>query len=144
MRNGRARSRGRAARWSSRSANGGARIPGNGPARSVTSGAPHGTSSPTGRASPRSWIGRAVCIRHDETGDVWVRELAGGDLAIALLNLGEAAREIHVGLDDLAPGPKAHVRIRDLWQRADVAGSRDDVSAHVRPHSATVLRIARY
>jgi len=83
-------------------------------------------------------------IRHDQTGDVWVRELADGDLAIALLNLGEAAREIHVGLEDLALAPEAHVRIRDLWQRADVPGSRDDVSAHVGPHSATVLRIARY
>ena len=83
-------------------------------------------------------------IRHDDAGDVWARELADGSRAIALLNLGEATRRIRVGLDELGLAPNAHVRIRDLWQRADGGGSHDDVGADVRPHSAAVLRIAAY
>ena len=83
-------------------------------------------------------------IRRDETGDVWVRELADGSRAVALLNVGDATRGIDVRADELGFAPNAHVRIRDLWQRADAGGSRSDVSADVRPHSAAVLRIAGY
>jgi alpha-galactosidase len=91
---------------------------------------------PVGRPSRR--------IRRDGDIDVWVRGLAAeGRDAIAVLNRGTVSREVRIPLGAIGVAPRTHVRVRDLWQRADVGEARREIVATTRPNSATVLGIAR-
>jgi alpha-galactosidase len=81
-------------------------------------------------------------IRRDGDIDVWLRTIgAKGERAIAVLNRGAVAREVRIALEDLGVAAHAHVRVRDLWQRADVSESRREIVIATSPNSATVLGI---
>jgi alpha-galactosidase len=89
-----------------------------------------------GRQARRS----AHAARHD----LWLRELASGERAIALFNRDTVAQTIGVALADLGFEPQQRVRVRDLWERADRRPSTGELIISAAPHSATVLRIAPY
>jgi len=82
-------------------------------------------------------------IRREGDVDIWTRELAGdGRCAIAVLNRGSVDREVRIALDDLGIEPHTHVRVRDLWQRADVGEMQREIVVATSAVSATVLGIA--
>jgi alpha-galactosidase len=84
-------------------------------------------------------------IRRDGDGDIdiWVRRLAlDGSSAIAVLNRGPNPQEVRIALADIGVAPRTHVRIRDLWRRADVGNSQRELLVATSPNSATVLGIA--
>jgi alpha-galactosidase len=81
-------------------------------------------------------------IQRDGDVDIWMRPLGThGARAVAVLNRGPIPREVGIALDDLGVPPRAHVRIRDLWRRADVGEARREVVIATGPNSATVLAI---
>jgi alpha-galactosidase len=87
---------------------------------------------------PRGAQGRR--IRSDGGAEVWARPLARpGSWAVALLNRGPARSDLRVGPEDL--GLRRLVRARDLWERADLAGVRDEVVRSVNAHGAALLLI---
>src|SRR2546430_9368292 len=81
-------------------------------------------------------------IRRDAGIDIWLRRIgANGERAIAVLNRGALAREVRIAFEELGVAADAHVRVRDLWQRADVGESRREIVIATSPVSATVLGI---
>jgi alpha-galactosidase len=81
-------------------------------------------------------------IRHDGDIDIWMRPLgSNGERVIAVLNRGPAAREAHVALEDLQVAPRANVRVRNAWKRADVGEAEREIVIATTPNSATVLRL---
>jgi alpha-galactosidase len=82
-------------------------------------------------------------IRRDGDIDVWVRSLGpGGRCAIGVLNRGPDAREVRIALEELGMDPRTDVRVRDLWQRADVGKTRREIVTPTSANSATVLGIS--
>jgi alpha-galactosidase len=82
-------------------------------------------------------------VRRDSEVDIWVRELAGDRRrAVAVLNRGHVGRDVRIALADLGLEPRTNVRVRDLWQRADVGEPRREIVIATSPNSATVLGIS--
>ena len=81
-------------------------------------------------------------IRRDGDVDIWIRTLGyRGEFAIAVLNRGAVAREVRMPVEELGLAPRADVRVRDLWQRADVGEARREIVIATSANSATVLGI---
>lgn len=80
-------------------------------------------------------------LRRDGDLDIWMRELAGGRRAIAVLNRGPVEREVRLPLAEVGVEPRTNVRVRDLWQRADVSEVRREILVATSANSATVLGI---
>ncbi|MFN8580833.1 MAG: glycoside hydrolase family 27 protein [Gemmatimonadaceae bacterium] len=79
---------------------------------------------------------------------VWLKPLADGSKAVALLNLRSDSVDAYVRWKDIgiANGP---ARVRDLWKRQDLGVHTDDgrdfatrFSAKVPPHGVVLLRIS--
>ena len=73
--------------------------------------------------------------------DIWIRPLAGGGRAVALLNRGTAATPITVTWQQLDYPDHLAARIRDLWQAKDVGTARASYTAVVPPHSVVMLKV---
>jgi len=87
-------------------------------------------------------LGRPACrIRHVDAESVWVRTLANGDLAVALVNRAPYAHEISVSLTELGTvGPR---RVRDLWRQADEGVADARLIYVVPPHATKLVRLAK-
>jgi len=75
--------------------------------------------------------------------EVWARELANGDVAVALLNRGATAAAIdaspgEVGLE--APDTDAGLLCRDCWT-GDGLASDGPIASHVPSHGVTLFRV---
>jgi alpha-galactosidase len=71
--------------------------------------------------------------------EIWARDLAGGDRAVALFNLAADPAKITVAWKDIGL-TKAPKHARDLWSHSDVAIS-GDYSATVPGHGVVLLRV---
>ena len=74
--------------------------------------------------------------------EIWVRELAGGDWAVALLNTGSTATDLSIDFPSmwLFAGK---FKIRDIWDKKD-AGMNDQVfTKHVASHDVALLRLTK-
>ena len=80
--------------------------------------------------------GRRVSKAGDQ--ESWVRELAGGDHAVAIFNLAADPATATVHWTDLGL-KKAPSRIRDVWNHTDVKGA--EYSATIPGHGVVMLRI---
>jgi alpha-galactosidase len=74
-------------------------------------------------------------------GQVWVRPLAGGDRAVALLNRGTTAMQISTDASSIGMPYASRYGLRDLWQHSttETAGR---ITANVPPHSAVLYRVS--
>ena len=79
-------------------------------------------------------------VRDDGSEEVWARPLAGGAIAVVLLNRGEAPVRIKVGWGELGLSQNA-VAVRDLWSKRDLGSIRDGYSARVPPHGVAMVRV---
>ena len=82
--------------------------------------------------------------RVSQSGDqeIWVRELAGNDLAIGLFNRGSASADITLRWADL--GVKGKVKkLRDLWEKREVKVDGTDQKFSVSSHGVVFLRLAK-
>ncbi len=73
--------------------------------------------------------------------EVWARQLANGDLAVALFNRSEGMESIVARWEIL--GITGKHKIRDLWMHNEIGSFRDGYSAAVPAHGVIMLRIAR-
>jgi alpha-galactosidase len=88
-----------------------------------------------------------IVIDRGYGGQVWMKPLADGSRAVALLNLSSEEQELYVRWSsiDLPPGS---AEVRDLWTRRSLGLHRDEgkrfderFRAKVPPHGVVMLRI---
>ncbi len=74
--------------------------------------------------------------------EIWVRELAGGDWAVALLNTGSTEADLSIDFPSMwVFGGK--FAVRDIWDKRD-AGMNDRVfTKHLASHDVALLRLTR-
>jgi alpha-galactosidase len=84
---------------------------------------------------------QGTAIRREGSGQVWVKRLAGGDRAVALLNRGMRTITIKTSARAVGMRHASRYRVTNLWSRRSfrTAGS---ISVRVRPHSAVLYRVA--
>jgi alpha-galactosidase len=74
--------------------------------------------------------------------EIWVRQLSGGDRAIAIFNRGAENADIPVKWSDLGIA-KPPATARDLWSHTDVKLSGPEYTASVLSHGVLLLRLSR-
>jgi alpha-galactosidase len=72
--------------------------------------------------------------------EAYKKNLAGGDLGVALLNRCEDSRTIVLDWSDLEIS--GTYRVRDLWAHADLENTSQHVTAEVAPHGCAVFRLS--
>ncbi len=91
-------------------------------------------------------LGRqAQRIVHLEPGQIWVRPLADGDLAVALFNESSGSLHLSIGYEALgldAGDNGAGMRLVDVWT-GDERGGAASVSADLAPFQTRVFRVRR-
>jgi alpha-N-acetylgalactosaminidase len=71
---------------------------------------------------------------------VWVRELSGGALAVALMNRGDTVADITTKFNSF--GNVTKYRVRDLWERADLGVMETGIAwTDIQPHDTIILRL---
>jgi alpha-galactosidase len=80
---------------------------------------------------------RAIKDRHVE---VWKKPLAGGRVALGLLNRGPQADEVRLKWTDIALEPSW--RVRDLWTKEDLGTVKDTITRRVGSHETCVLLLS--
>lgn len=85
--------------------------------------------------------GSQASLVSDRSGaQVWARQLAGGDIAVALMNTTGQGQTIGATLEQLG-GEAAPYIVRDAWGRKDISNTAKSISAHVASHDTAVLRL---
>ena len=72
---------------------------------------------------------------------MWVKPLAGGQVAVALLNRGAQPVNITTKATEVGLAAARSYRVRDLWAHASVRSS-GAIGALVAPDSAVLYRVA--
>lgn len=84
--------------------------------------------------------GDVVKEYHNGTLQVWMKELSGGDKAVALFNRSEQTEKITVNWKDV--GVTGTMKVRDLWEHADKGMFTETYAVDVVSHAAVVIRIS--
>jgi alpha-galactosidase len=71
--------------------------------------------------------------------EIWVRELSGGDRAVAIFNRGGESANVKVKWADL--GRKAPTRAKNLWTHLDEKLQGPDLGTAVPSHGVILLRV---
>lgn len=74
--------------------------------------------------------------------EVWKKNLAGGDMAIAMLNRGESDAPVKVDWQTLGLQSGTRYQLRDLLNHVDLGAFADHYQANVRPHATIPLRFS--
>jgi alpha-galactosidase len=80
-------------------------------------------------------------IRHENDQDVFVKPLAGGGLAVLLLNRGAAAQTISVTWEQLGLAGDQALNGRDLWEHQDLGTLAAQFSAPVASHGVVMITL---
>ncbi|KAL3931877.1 MAG: hypothetical protein SGARI_004101 [Bacillariaceae sp.] len=64
-----------------------------------------------------------------EVVEVWAGDLAGGDVAVVLLNRASSSQQIAAKFQDVGIDPAISVKVRDLWAHKDLPIQKGSVSA---------------
>lgn len=73
---------------------------------------------------------------------VWTKPLAGGDVAVALLNRGTTPQTISATAGQVGLATSGAYALRDLWQHTTTE-SAGTIAATVAPHGVVLLRVSR-
>jgi alpha-galactosidase len=79
-------------------------------------------------------------IRHGAQ-SVWTKPLAGGDVAVLMLNEGDAPARLHASLRRLGVPRASHYRVRNLWTHRTTR-SAGTLSAGVDRHGVAMFRVS--
>jgi alpha-galactosidase len=74
-------------------------------------------------------------------GEVWIKPLQNGDLALGLFNRGEVMTTVVAYWEII--GIKGKHKVHDVWSHEDLGAFKDGYSADVSPHGVILVRIAR-
>ena len=80
-------------------------------------------------------------IRQEGSGQVWVKPLAGGDRAVALLNRGSTPSRITISARAIGISRASGYRIENVWAHTMVT-SAGTITARVPPQAAMLYRVA--
>ena len=83
---------------------------------------------------------QGTAIRQIGSGQVWVKPLASGNRAVALLNRGSRAIRITTSASTIRITRAARYQIKNLWTRTTVT-TTGKISARVPPHAAVLYRV---
>src|SRR5262245_45146697 len=74
--------------------------------------------------------------------EIWTRQLAGGDVAVAMFNRGAAPASMTVQWTQIGVTRKPS-RVRDVWAHSDVGVGASEYSTTVPAHGVAMLRVRR-
>lgn len=80
-----------------------------------------------------------IKLSGDKEKEIWVKKMDDGSKTIALFNKAADKRTMSIKLAEI--GLSGKHRVRDLWQRKDVADAAESYSCNVAPHEVVLLRI---
>jgi alpha-galactosidase len=83
---------------------------------------------------------QGVAVKLDGEAQVWVKPLAGGDRAVALLNRGSERRRITTTASEAGFAPAGAYEARDLWSRT-ITSTPGLIAATVDAHGAALYRV---
>ncbi len=72
--------------------------------------------------------------------ETWVKPLADGSVAVAVVNLGGSDAPVTLRAGDLGLAPQVR-SARDLWEHADVKFSHGSYAMNLAPHATMLLRV---
>lgn len=75
--------------------------------------------------------------------DIWVRELAGGDWAVALLNTGNETAELEIDFNHGWWFVEGERVVRDIWDKRDVGSMKQTFKKQLASHDVAFLRLIR-
>ena len=84
---------------------------------------------------------QASRVRKEGDKEVWARELAGGNRAVALLNRAETPQAITVSWEDLGYPAHLSAALHDVWQHKDLGTVQGSFTATVAPHAAVIVTV---
>jgi Alpha galactosidase C-terminal beta sandwich domain len=85
---------------------------------------------------------QAERVRKEGDLEYFVKPLANGDVAVAMLNAGSEATTMRVDFARDARVRARHVYVRDLWQHRPRGFFFAGYTARVRSHETVVLRLS--
>lgn len=87
---------------------------------------------------------QCIKVRDDGDQEVYVKPLANGDYAVALLNRGVSAAKIRVTAEEIgfSAKPESGYLVRDLWQHSEF-GSLGEIEADVPMHGTVMYRASQ-
>jgi alpha-galactosidase len=80
-------------------------------------------------------------VRKDGDQEIWVKQLADGGRAVALLNRGTSEAEVKANWTDLGYPQHLTAAVRDLWKHADAGKATGSYSAKVPSHGVVLLTV---
>ena len=80
-------------------------------------------------------------FRADPNQEIWVRELAGGDWAVALLNTGGAAADLEIDFNRGWWFTGGECSVRDIWDKKDVGTTQTVFKKKLDSHDVAFLRL---
>jgi alpha-galactosidase len=80
-------------------------------------------------------------VRKEGDKEVWARELAGGNRAVALLNRASTPQEIRVKWEDIGYPPHFSAALHDVWLHKDLGTMQGSFTATVPPHAAVIVTV---
>jgi len=78
-------------------------------------------------------------VRHTDTESVWVRQLANGDWAVALLNRFPMTKRVNFALSEI--GLEGTYTVRDCWRQEDEGKTSSALSYEIPPHATKLVRL---
>ena len=85
---------------------------------------------------------QGIRVHNTSTAEVWRKQLASGEVAVVLLNLGEVTANITAHWIDIGLPVGAVVSARDLWKRQDLPGTRTEMfTAEVPSHGTAFVKL---
>ncbi len=80
-------------------------------------------------------------VRKEGTSELWTRQLAGGDRAVALVNRSKQAAPISFKFSDIGYPDTLPASGRDLWAHKDLGQLHGSYTATVPPHGIVLLTL---
>jgi alpha-galactosidase len=80
-------------------------------------------------------------FRAEPSHEIWVRELAGGEWAVALLNTGKATAELEIDFSHGWWFLGADCSVRDIWSKQDVGTTKQVFRKRLDSHDVALLRL---
>ncbi|HWA24711.1 MAG TPA: glycoside hydrolase family 27 protein [Lacunisphaera sp.] len=80
-------------------------------------------------------------FRAEPSREIWVRELSGGEWAVAMLNSGKTAAELEIDFSQGWWFVNGECSIRDIWEKKDVGTTKQVFKKHLESHDVAYLRL---
>lgn len=81
-------------------------------------------------------------FRREPGREIWVRELAGGDWAVALLNTGDSAADLEIDFGHGWWFVGGECSVRDIWDKKDAGTSKQVFKKRLDSHDVAYLRLS--